>query len=161
MFFIVQKKQKHHTQITLCIAVLLPLPLFNLFQFLWLFLVKIDKKQKIWWFAFVKNVIIIFVKRFRKKEEISMHKYGPVIKMLSLVTQIGITMLTSVFLCMAIGMWIDKHFSTNLFLLFLILGIMASIRSMFITLKPLLKGEREKKDEAFKKQLDEQFKDSE
>ena len=90
-----------------------------------------------------------------------MHKYGPVIKMLSLVTQIGITMLTSVFLCMAIGMWIDKHFSTNLFLLFLILGIMASIRSMFITLKPLLKGEREKKDEAFKKQLDEQFKDSE
>ena len=58
---------------------------------------KIDKKQKIWWFAFVKNVIIIFVKRFRKKEEISMHKYGPVIKMLSLVTQIGITMLTSVF----------------------------------------------------------------
>ena len=70
-------------------------------------------------------------------------------------------MLTSVFLCMAIGMWIDKHFSTNLFLLFLILGIMASIRSMFITLKPLLKGEREKKDEAFKKQLDEQFKDSE
>ena len=90
-----------------------------------------------------------------------MHKYGPVIKMLSLVTQIGITMLTSVFLCMAIGMWIDKHFSTNLFLLFLILGIMASIRSMFITLKPLLKGEREKKDEAFKKQLDEQSKDSE
>ena len=90
-----------------------------------------------------------------------MHKYGPVIKMLSLVTQIGITMLTSVFLCMAIGLWIDKHFSTNLFLLFLILGIMASIRSMFITLKPLLKGEREKKDEAFKKQLDEQFKDSE
>ena len=31
-----------------------------------------------------------------------MHKYGPVIKMLSLVTQIGITMLTSVFLCMEI-----------------------------------------------------------
>ena len=76
-----------------------------------------------------------------------MHKYGPVIKMLSLVTQIGITMLTSVFLCMAIGMWIDKHFSTNLFLLFLILGIMASIRSMFITLKPLLKGDMEEKDE--------------
>jgi len=75
-------------------------------------LAKIDKKQKIWWFAFVKNVIIIFVKRFRKKEEISMHKYGPVIKMLSLVTQIGITMLTSVFLCMAIGMWIDKHISS-------------------------------------------------
>ena len=148
MFFIVQKKQKHHTQITLCIAVLLPLPLFNLFQFLWLFLVKIDKKQKIWWFAFVKNVIIIFVKRFRKKEEISMHKYGPVIKMLSLVTQIGITMLTSVFLCMAIGMWIDKHFSTNLFLLFLILGIMGGIRGVYSLIHNILKQEdMEDKDE--------------
>ena len=94
-------------------------------------MVKIDKKQKIWLFAFVKNVIIIFVKRFRKKEEISMHKYGPVIKMLSLVTKIGITMLTSVFLCMAIGMWIDKHFSTNLFLLFLILGIMGGISGVY------------------------------
>ena len=52
-----------------------------------------------------------------------MHKYGPVIKMLSLVTQIGITMLTSVFLCMAIGMWIDKHFSTNKFILFIIICI--------------------------------------
>ena len=148
MFFIVQKKQKHHTQITLCIAVLLPLPLFNLFQFLWLFLAKIDKKQKIWWFAFVKNVIIIFVKRFRKKEEISMHKYGPVIKMLSLVTQIGITMLTSVFLCMAIGLWIDKHFSTNLFLLFLILGIMGGIRGVYSLIHNILEQEdMEDKDE--------------
>ena len=48
-----------------------------------------------------------------------MHKYGPVIKMLSLVTQIGITMLTSVFFmhgdseCGLINI-----FSTNLFLLF-------------------------------------------
>ena len=109
---------------------------------------KIDKKQKIWWFAFVKNVIIIFVKRFRKKEEISMHKYGPVIKMLSLVTQIGITMLTSVFLCMAIGMWIDKHFSTNLFLLFLILGIMGGIRGVYSLIHNILEQEdMEDKDE--------------
>ena len=66
-----------------------------------------------------------------------MHKYGPVIKMLSLVTQIGITMLTSVFLCMAIGMWIDKHFSTNLFLLFLILGIMGGIRGVYSQIHPV------------------------
>ena len=70
-----------------------------------------------------------------------MHKYGPVIKMLSLVTQIGITMLTSVFLCMAIGMWIDKHFSTNLFLLFLILGIMGGIRGVYSLIHNILKQE--------------------
>ena len=70
-----------------------------------------------------------------------MHKYGPVIKMLSLVTQIGITMLTSVFLCMAIGMWIDKHFSTNLFLLFLILGIMGGIRGVYSLIHNILEQE--------------------
>ena len=77
-----------------------------------------------------------------------MHKYGPVIKMLSLVTQIGITMLTSVFLCMAIGMWIDKHFSTNLFLLFLILGIMGGIRGVYSLIHNILEQEdMEDKDE--------------
>ena len=74
-----------------------------------------------------------------------MHKYGPVIKMLSLVTQIGITMLTSVFLCMAIGMWIDKHFSTNLFL---ILGIMGGIRGVYSLIHNILEQEdMEDKDE--------------
>ena len=73
-----------------------------------------------------------------------MHKYGPVIKMLSLVTQIGITMLTSVFLCMAIGMWIDKHFSTNLFLL----GIMGGIRGVYSLIHNILEQEdMEDKDE--------------
>ena len=77
-----------------------------------------------------------------------MHKYGPVIKMLSLVTQIGITMLTSVFLCMAIGLWIDKHFSTNLFLLILILGIMGGIRGVYSLIHNILEQEdMEDKDE--------------
>ena len=77
-----------------------------------------------------------------------MHKYGPVIKMLSLVTQIGITMLTSVFLCMAIGLWIDKHFSTNLFLLFLILGIMGGIRGVYSLIHNILKqADMEDKDD--------------
>ena len=79
-----------------------------------------------------------------------------------MITQLSINMLVPVFMCLFIGIWLDKRLGTGwLTLVFLILGIMASIRSMFITLKPLLKGEREKKDEAFKKQLDEQFKDSE
>ena len=82
------------------------------------------------------------------------HGIGQAIVM---ITQLSINMLVPVFMCLFIGIWLDKRLGTG----WLILGIMASIRSMFITLKPLLKGEREKKDEAFKKQLDEQFKDSE
>ena len=91
------------------------------------------------------------------------HGIGQAIVM---ITQLSINMLVPVFMWSA-GMAdlipeLDKQLGTGwLTLVFLILGIMASIRSMFITLKPLLKGEREKKDEAFKKQLDEQFKDSE
>ena len=87
-----------------------------------------------------------------------MHKYGPVIKMLSLVTQIGITMLTSVFLCMAIGMWIDKHFSTNLFLFFLILGIMGGIRGVYSLIHNILEQEdMEMRDKL--RQLDETYLD--
>ena len=85
-------------------------------------------------------------------------------KALVMITQLSINMLVPVFLCLFIGIWLDNHLGTGwLTLVFLILGIMASIRSMFITLRPLLKGEREKKDEAFQKQFDEQFphKDSE
>lgn len=79
-------------------------------------------------------------------------------KALVMITQLSINMLVPVFLCLFIGIWLDNHLGTGwLTLVFLILGIMASIRSMFITLRPLLKGEREKKDEAFQKQFDEQF----
>ena len=75
------------------------------------------------------------------------------------VRKLSINMLVSVIMCLLIGIWLDKRLGTGWqTLVLLILGIMASIRSMCITLKPLLKGEREKKDEAFKKQLDEQFK---
>ena len=74
------------------------------------------------------------------------HGIGQAIVM---ITQLSINMLVPVFMCLFIGIWLDKRLGTGwLTLVFLILGIMASIRSMFITLKPLLKGEREKKDEA-------------
>ena len=81
------------------------------------------------------------------------HGIGQAIVM---ITQLSINMLVPVFMCLFIGIWLDKRLGTGwLTLVFLILGIMASIRSMFITLKPLLKGEREKKDEAFKKSINE------
>lgn len=83
-------------------------------------------------------------------------------KALVMITQLSINMLVPVFMCLFIGIWLDKRLGTGwLTLVFLILGIMAAIRAMFITLQPLLKGEREKKDEAYQKQFDEQFKDSE
>ena len=53
-----------------------------------------------------------------------MKKYGQIFRMLGLITQLGLTMLTSVFLCMFAGLWIDRKFSTHFFVVFLILGIL-------------------------------------
>lgn len=70
-----------------------------------------------------------------------MHKYGPVVRMLSMVTQIGITMLTSTFLCMFLGLWIDKTFSTNLFLPFLILGILGGLRGVYTLIRHMTRND--------------------
>lgn len=70
-----------------------------------------------------------------------MHKYGPVVRMLSMITQIGITMLTSTFLCMFLGLWIDKTFSTNLFLPFLILGILGGLRGVYTLIKHVTRND--------------------
>ena len=77
-----------------------------------------------------------------------MHKYGPVIKMLSLVTQIGITMLTSVFYAWRSECGLINIFPLNLFLLFLILGIMGGIRGVYSLIHNILEQEdMEDKDE--------------
>ena len=58
------------------------------------------------------------------------HGIGQAIVM---ITQLSINMLVPVFMCLFIGIWLDKHLGTGwLTLVFLILGIMASIRSMFM-----------------------------
>lgn len=66
-----------------------------------------------------------------------------VFQMLSLITQLGITMLTSIFLCMAIGLWIDKTFNTHLFILFLLLGIGGGFRGVYILIQNAHNRERE------------------
>lgn len=55
-----------------------------------------------------------------------------VIKMLALITQLGITMLVSIFLMAWLGMWVDGKFGTQLFPLFLLLGIGGGFRSAYI-----------------------------
>jgi ATP synthase protein I len=83
-------------------------------------------------------------------------------KALVLITQLSINMLVPIFMCLFIGIWLDNRLGTAwLTLVFLVLGVIAAIRAMFVTLQPLLKGEREKKDEAYQKQFDERYKRSE
>ena len=76
----------------------------------------------------------------------------PVLKALFMVTQIGISMLVPIFLCLFFGRWLDEKLGTGCwFLIFLFLGIAAAFRNIFHLLKPFFEAdlEREKKQHAY------------
>ena len=58
-----------------------------------------------------------------------------VVKMLFLISQIGITMLVTVFLCVAIGMAVDNYFGTKLLVWFIVLGVISGFRSVYILVR--------------------------
>nr|WP_300304883.1 AtpZ/AtpI family protein [uncultured Anaerostipes sp.] len=72
-----------------------------------------------------------------------MKKYGQIFRMLGLITQLGLTMLTSVFLCMFAGLWIDRKFSTHFFVVFLILGILGGIKAVYMLIRRMDSGSEE------------------
>lgn len=72
-----------------------------------------------------------------------MKKNHTVLKTLSLVTQLGITMLTSIFLCMFIGLWLDEKFSTHFFIPFLLLGVAGGFRGIYTLVKNANEDEKE------------------
>lgn len=72
-----------------------------------------------------------------------MKKNHTVLKTLSLVTQLGITMLTSIFMCMFVGLWLDEKFSTHFFIPFLLLGIGGGVRSAYTLIKNASDEEKE------------------
>ena len=57
------------------------------------------------------------------------------VKTLSLVSQLGITMVTPVVLCVAVGIWMDHKFSIHTTLIWLILGVLAGARSAYLMAK--------------------------
>ena len=76
-----------------------------------------------------------------------------IIRALSLITQIGITMLVPIVLCFFIGRWLDEKLGTGFIMIIMIIfGILAAYRNLFAITKPFLKGEREKADEEYRRQ---------
>ena len=62
-------------------------------------------------------------------------KTSDIARSLVLVTQLGISMLVPIFLCIGIGICLDQTFDTSLTLLFLILGFLAGGRNVWILAK--------------------------
>lgn len=52
-------------------------------------------------------------------------------KMLLLISQLAISMLTAIFLCGVIGYFVDAYFGTNLIIFFFILGVAGGYKSCY------------------------------
>ena len=62
-------------------------------------------------------------------------------KALALVTQIGVSMIVPIFLCLILGSFLDKIFHTGniLMIVFIVLGVCAGFRSVYIMTKDFYK----------------------
>ena len=62
------------------------------------------------------------------------------LRMLALITQLGISMLTCIFLCMIIGKFLSERLQISwIFPLFLLLGILAGFRSWYMMIMRFIK----------------------
>lgn len=84
-------------------------------------------------------------KRDKKKEK------KEILSALAMITQIGLSMMTCMGISFAIGYYIDRLLGTKFWvMIFLLIGIMASIRSLFI-----LTGRIRTSEQALKEEKDE------
>ena len=66
---------------------------------------------------------------------------------LALITQLGIQMMTPIFLCVAVGLLIDSYFGTSSTVFLMIFGILAGARNTYIlALNASKSGNRKKSD---------------
>ncbi|MBQ8983378.1 MAG: AtpZ/AtpI family protein [Lachnospiraceae bacterium] len=75
-----------------------------------------------------------------------MRDRSKIVKMITLISQIGITMLSSIFLCGGIGYLIDNKFGTHTFIFALLLGIAGGYRAVYVLVKQFM--EKDKQDES-------------
>lgn len=61
-----------------------------------------------------------------------------IVEALSMVTQIGLNMIISIFLCLAVGSWVDNKFGTNLTIFFVAFGIISGYCGAYSMLKKLI-----------------------
>lgn len=67
---------------------------------------------------------------------------------LAMVSQLGFSVLASIFLCVLIGYLIDSRFGTRTMIVFLILGTLAGGRNAWILVKKMLEEELKEDEKA-------------
>lgn len=59
-----------------------------------------------------------------------------VLRALTMISQVGITMLAPIFLCVYIGLKLDDWFDTEyLFIIFVLLGVFAAFRNVYLLMR--------------------------
>lgn len=76
-----------------------------------------------------------------------MKKQKTIVKTFSMVTQLGISVLTPVILCTWIGLKLEEKFAFPFTVLFIILGVLAGGRNAFVLVRQLIKEMAAEKDE--------------
>ena len=68
-------------------------------------------------------------------------KHGEIIRSLAMVTQLGLSVLAPVVLCVVLGLFLDRQFGLSTVLWFLLLGILAGGRNAWKLAKQVSGGE--------------------
>lgn len=81
-----------------------------------------------------------------------------VIRSFAMISHLSITMMVPIFLCCALGNWLNGKFHSDaLFLLIMLIGIGAALRNMFVLMKSFCKvnfsGKASQKEEAYIQEL--------
>ena len=83
-----------------------------------------------------------------------------VVKSFAMITQVGLSMLTPIFLCVFLGGYLDKSLHTSYwFIILLILGILAAFRNVYYLTRQFYKKdlEREQKEQEYFKKLQKEY----
>lgn len=72
------------------------------------------------------------------------NRHGDIVRGLALVTQLSLTLLTPVGLCLALGIWLDNRFGWSSTLPLLILGVLGGAKAAY----GLAKGAIDKQEDA-------------
>lgn len=76
-----------------------------------------------------------------------MKKNNVVFQTLSLISQLGISMIVPVLLCTALGVFLEKKFSLSLTIPLIILGVLAGARNVYVLVRQASDTITSKEDE--------------
>lgn len=84
----------------------------------------------------------------KKGTQWDMKKRQQVFRSFAMVTQLGVSVLTPILLCVAVGELLEKWFQLDVTVFLILLGILAGLRNMFVLAKNAAgKGDEDGKDE--------------